>query len=82
MLNTNTVVFAVFNDREKVNQCVDKLKSEGFQSNEISVLMPDKDSTKEFSQKKKTKAPEGTTIGASTGTTLGGVLGWLTGIGT
>src|SRR5205823_9586133 len=60
---------------------VSSLKSAGFSNNDVSVLLPDKSSTREFAHQKGTKAPEGAATGAGTGGALGGVLGWLTGIG-
>jgi hypothetical protein len=38
--------------------------------------------TKEFAVEKNTKAPEGALAGGGTGFVIGGVLGWLAGIGT
>jgi uncharacterized protein (TIGR02271 family) len=60
---------------------VEKLRSAGFSDNDISVLFPDKGSTREFAHKKETKMPEGATIGASTGGAVGGTIGLLAGIG-
>ena len=45
---------------------VAKLRSAGFSENDISVLFPDKGSTRDFAHKKETKMPEGATVGAST----------------
>jgi BON domain len=56
---------------------VEKLKSAGFSDNDISVLFPDKGSTRDFAHKKETKMPEGATIGASTGGAVGGTIGLL-----
>ena len=60
---------------------VDRLKTAGFSSNDISVLFPDKAGTKDFAHEQHTKAPEGAATGAGTGGVLGGALGWLVGIG-
>src|SRR6266403_5237497 len=60
---------------------VEKLRSAGFSDNDISVLFPDKGSTREFAHKKETKMPDGATIGASTGGAVGGTIGLLAGIG-
>src|ERR1700761_1300702 len=60
---------------------VAKLKSAGFSDNDISVLFPDKGSTRDFAHKKATKMPEGATVGASTGGVVGGTIGLLAGIG-
>jgi hypothetical protein len=60
---------------------VAKLRSAGFSENDISVLFPDKGSTRDFAHKKATKMPEGATVGASTGGVVGGTIGLLAGIG-
>jgi hypothetical protein len=60
---------------------VSKLRTAGFSDNDISVLFPDKGSTRDFAHKKETKMPEGATVGASTGGVLGGTIGLLVGIG-
>jgi hypothetical protein len=60
----------------------DALQREGFRVEDISVLFPDNSGTKDFAHEKGTKAPEGATAGAGSGAVVGGVLGWLAGIGT
>ena len=60
---------------------VGKLRSAGFSDNDMSVLFPDKGSTRDFAHKKETKMPEGATVGASTGGVVGGTIGLLAGIG-
>ena len=60
---------------------VGKLRSGGFSDSDISVLFPDKASTRDFAHKKETKMPEGATVGASTGGVVGGTIGLLAGIG-
>jgi hypothetical protein len=74
-------VIAIVRDEAQACNVVESLKSSGFSNNDISVLLPDKTSTREFAHEKGTKAPEGATTGAVTGGVLGGVLGWLVGIG-
>ena len=60
---------------------ITELKSAGFSGNDISVLMSDKEGTRDFAHQNNTKAPEGAAAGAGTGALLGGGLGWLAGIG-
>jgi hypothetical protein len=74
-------VFCITTTRTQADQIVDRLKNAGFSNNDISVLFPDKDTTRDFAHEKNTKAPEGIATGASTGGVLGGALGWLAGIG-
>ena len=57
------------------------LVDDGFPSNDVSVLMADQESTREFAHHKDTKAPEGATAGATTGGVIGGTLGVLLGLG-
>lgn len=60
---------------------VNHLKGAGFPNNDISVLFPDKGTTRDFAHEKDTKAPEGATTGGTVGLGVGAVLGWLAGIG-
>ncbi|HVO94841.1 MAG TPA: hypothetical protein VMT22_18460 [Terriglobales bacterium] len=53
----------------------------GFSNNDISVLFPDNSGMREFAHEHNTKAPEWAAAGAGTGGVVGGVLGWLAGIG-
>jgi hypothetical protein len=68
-------------NRSEASNLVDSLKNAGFSNNDISVLMSDKQGTREFADSEETKAPEGAATGAGTGAVLGGALGWLTGVG-
>jgi hypothetical protein len=74
-------VFCLARDQAQAERIIDDLKAAGFSNNDISALLPDKGSTREFAHEKGTKAPEGALTGAGSGGVLGGVLGWLAGIG-
>jgi hypothetical protein len=74
-------VFCIATSREQANGIVGELKNASFSNNDISVLFPDKDSTRDFAHEKNTKAPEGAVAGAGTGGVVGGALGWIAGIG-
>ena len=74
-------VFCLSKDDAQASRIIEDLRGAGFSNNDISVLLPDKGSTREFAHAKGTKAPEGAATGAGTGGVLGGVLGWLVGIG-
>ena len=74
-------VFGIANSYAQAELIVEALKTSGFSNNDISVLLPDKDGTRDFAHEKNTKAPEGAAAGAGTGGVVGGVLGWLVGIG-
>jgi len=76
-----TSVICIATSRLQAEEIVGGLRTEGFSSNDISALFPDKDTTRDFAHEKHTKAPEGATAGAGAGGVLGGVLGWLVGVG-
>jgi hypothetical protein len=81
MASKNTAVFGIYKNSVQAEQAVDRLIQAGYADNDISVLMPDAQSSKEFAHEKNTKAPEGTTTGVTTGGVVGGALGLLAGIG-
>jgi len=74
-------VFCIANSREQADRIVDQLRDANFSNNDISVLFPDKGTTRDFAHEKNTKAPEGAAAGAGTGGVVGGALGWIVGIG-
>ena len=74
-------VFCIATSRNQAEIIVDRLKNAGFSNNDISVLFPDKDTSRDFAHEKNTKAPEGIATGAGSGGVIGGALGWLAGIG-
>ena len=74
-------VFCIATSRTQAEQIVERLKNANFSNNDISVLFPDKETTRDFAHEKHTKAPEGIATGAGTGGVVGGALGWLAGIG-
>jgi len=74
-------VFCIATSRGQADLIVDQLKTAAFSNNDISVLFPDKGTTRDFAHEKNTKAPEGAVAGAGTGGVIGGALGWVAGIG-
>src|SRR5438552_105604 len=74
-------VFCIATNEPQANRIIDDLRVAGFGSNDISVLFPDKTTTKNFAHEKNTKAPEGAVTGGGTGAVVGATLGWLAGIG-
>src|SRR5277367_4304708 len=81
MDSKNTAVFGIYKNSMQAEGAVNRLLEAGFSNNDISVLMPDAQSSKEFAHEKNTKAPEGATTGVATGGAVGGALGLLAGIG-
>ncbi len=74
-------VIGLVKTRVDAENLVSALQDSGFLSNDLSVLFPDKEGTKDFAHDNSTKAPEGAATGATTGGVIGGTLGLLAGIG-
>jgi hypothetical protein len=81
MENKNTAVFGIYATPSAAENAVDHLLTKGFTNSDISVLLPDDESTRAFAHEKHTKAPEGAATGVTTGGVIGGTLGLLAGIG-
>lgn len=81
MAGKNTSAYGLCANRQIAENAVDQLVSNGFRTEDISVLLQDNVGTKDFAHEKATKAPEGTTTGVVTGGVIGGTLGLLAGIG-
>lgn len=76
-----TSVYCLADTMTQADRIVDALRAQNIRSDDISLLFPDKQTTKDFAHEKNTKAPEGAATGVTTGGVLGGALGWLIGIG-
>ena len=76
-----TAVFGIYPSIAQAERAVDTLVQGHFSHDDISVLLPDHQGSKDFAHEKHTKAPEGTATGVATGGTIGGTLGLLAGIG-
>jgi hypothetical protein len=81
MPDKKTSVFAIYPSLTQAEQGVDALVRGRFSNDDISVLAPDQQGTKDFAHEKHTKAPEGATTGVAAGGALGGALGLLAGVG-
>ena len=81
MTSKKTAVFGIYQNATQAEHAVDQLMAARFRSDDISVLLPDNKSTKDFAHEKNTKAPEGTVTGVTAGGAIGGTLGLLAGIG-
>jgi len=77
----NTSVLGIYTNRSAVENAIDAFRESGYESSDISVLLPENLGSRELATQKETKAPEGATAGVGTGAVLGGALGWLAGIG-
>ncbi len=74
-------VFCVVQNPGHAEQIVTQLKNAEFTEEDISVLLPDPESTREFAEETKVKAPEGMISDVSKGGLIGGTLGMILGIG-
>jgi hypothetical protein len=81
MSGKNKAVFGIYKTTGQAERVVERLMALGFSSDDVSVLLPDAHSSKEFAHEKNTKAPEGTAAGVTTGGVIGGALGLLAGVG-
>ena len=79
-MTTDIVAYGLYKDRESFERAVDALRAANFRNSDVSAILPDRDhTTKDLAHEINTKAPEG--IAAGAGAAVGGVLGWLVGIG-
>jgi hypothetical protein len=74
-------VMCIVQNQSQAEAIVGQLHGAGFSNNDISVLLPNKQGTRDFAHEHNTKAPEGAVAGAGAGGVLGGTLGLLAGIG-
>lgn len=81
MPEKNTAVFGIYASPDLAENAVDYLVKKGFPNGDISVLLPDDDPTRAFGHERHTKAPEGTTTGATAGGIIGGSFGLVVGLG-
>jgi len=81
MAGKNTAAFGIFKSRAHAENCVDSLLNAGYRNDDISLLAPDQETTRELATEKNTKAPEAAATGATAGGAVGGTLGLLAGIG-
>ena len=75
-------VYGIVRTHAGAASLIDKLRSGGFASTEVSVLAPHNSQDQGLAVEKHTKSLEGTATGATAGGVLGGVVGLLAGIGT
>jgi hypothetical protein len=81
MPTRHKAVFGIYASADIAENAVDQLLAAGFANSDISILLPDQETTRAFAHEKNTKAPEGVTAGSITGGVIGGTLGALAGIG-
>ena len=81
-MTTDFVAYGIYPDRTSFDNALEGLRAARFRNSDISAILPDRDRTaRDLAHEINTKAPEGIAAGAGTGAAVGGVLGWLVGIG-
>ncbi len=75
-------VIGIVRSKSEAESIIKKLLAEGFSNNDISVLLPNTSTTRDFAHTKSTKAPEGAIAGVGAGGLIGGTIGLLAGVGT
>jgi uncharacterized protein (TIGR02271 family) len=75
------VVVGVFRDHDRAREAIEALKDAGIRGQDISVLLPDREQTRDVAADTGTQAAGGAATGAVAGGVLGGLGGWLVGIG-
>jgi hypothetical protein len=78
---SNKAVIGLVGTEAQAGYIIGELKAAGFDSADISALLPDTRGTRDFAHEHSTKAPEGAVAGVGAGGALGGTLGLLAGIG-
>jgi hypothetical protein len=81
-MTKDIVAYGIYADRTSFDAALEALRAAGFRNSDISAIVPNRDQTrKDLAHEINTKAPEGVAAGAGTGAAVGGVLGWLVGVG-
>jgi len=65
MSSKNTAVFGIYKSVAQAERAVDTLTTVGFANNDISVLLTDAQTSRDFAHQKNTKAPEGAATGVA-----------------
>jgi hypothetical protein len=79
---TDRVAYGIYPDRASFERALEALRLAEFRNSDISAILPDRDrTTKDLAHEINSKAPEGIATGAGAGAAVGGILGWLVGIG-
>lgn len=72
-------LLGVFDNRERVEEAIDKLHAHGLNPKDFSIVMKDKRQADEISESTGTTVGEGAVAGATTGAAIGGLTGLLAG---
>jgi len=77
----NKAIIGLVGTEGQAGYIIGELRAAGFDSTDVSALLPDTRGTRDFAHEHNTKAPEGAIAGVGAGGTVGGVVGLLAGIG-
>jgi hypothetical protein len=80
-MSKSKAVIGLVGTETQAGYIIGELRAAGFDSNDVSALLPDTRGTRDFAHEHKTKAPEGAIAGVGAGGAIGGTLGLLAGIG-
>lgn len=75
------MIFGVFNERDNAEEAISELESEGFNPDDISIIMKNKTEAESIRDNTGARVAEGSVSGAATGAAIGGIAGLLVGIG-
>ncbi len=78
---SSKAVIGLVSTEGQAGYIIGELRAAGFDSNDVSALLPDTRGTRDFAHEHHTKAPEGAIAGVGAGGAIGGTLGLLAGIG-
>jgi hypothetical protein len=70
----NISVIGIYPDRTTVSDAINVLHRAGYRATDISVMVSENQSSKDFAHEKRTKAPEGAATGAAAGAVAGAAL--------
>lgn len=73
-------VLGVFQDRADVETAIDKFKSEGFRTEDFSIVMKDTREAEDIGENTGADVASGAASGATTGAVIGGIAGLLAGV--
>ena len=72
---TDLAVFGTYATKRQVELAVDQIIQDGFNRDDLSVLFPENQTSREFVQEKQTRAPQGISSGLAAEVPLAGTIG-------
>jgi len=78
-MKTNISVYGIFKSRLHLSEGLHQIRASGFRGEDISVLMPETDGSKDIGITNSTKSPEGVAVGGAVGAVIAAAWGWVVG---